>query len=573
MTAVALMGARPSRIELGTAVVPLQPATRSRWDSRRCRCRRRATVASASASGRRTTGSSTTCWGCPTTSRRSSCETTSTCSTPCSSGPDPVDVENDALPHPQPARRHRPRRCRCCSPRSVRSCCASPASAPRHRPLDGRRARHRRARRAPDHEGRGRRRPSGAARRRRRRRCACAPTDEVDGARRAGQPACSATPSTRRTTSGCSSRADRDDVGDMSALGTEADVERRLRSYADAGTTDFSARILPMGQDARTDHRVGRPDQGVPGLARARVHMRPTRGPALADDPGDGRRRRRAASATPRRWSTATAASTSPTLVDDARRITAGADRVGHRAGRPRRGLGAELARVDRRRARVTTRRRRARAGRTRASRAPRPRYVLARSGARVARSPSAGSSTPTTRRCSPGCGPSCPTSATVVVLRTVRRRARSLDDFVARGDAVADADRRRARRRDRCRRPERRRVHVGDDRAPEGRRDDARPDAARVPRLVRLGRPARRRPLPHRQPVLPHLRLQGRVPRVAHARRDDLPARRCSTPASCSTSSSASGSPCCPARRRSTSRCSTIPTATRYDISSCGSR
>ena len=33
----------------------------------------------------------------------------------------------------------------------------------------------------------------------------------------------------------------------MAALGTEADIERRLRSYADAGTTDFSARILPIG--------------------------------------------------------------------------------------------------------------------------------------------------------------------------------------------------------------------------------------------------------------------------------------------------------------------------------------
>jgi len=40
---------------------------------------------------------------------------------------------------------------------------------------------------------------------------------------------------------------DADDVGDMAALGTEADIERRLRSYAAAGTTDFSARILPMG--------------------------------------------------------------------------------------------------------------------------------------------------------------------------------------------------------------------------------------------------------------------------------------------------------------------------------------
>ena len=99
-------------------------------------------------------------------------------------------------------------------------------------------------------------------------------------------------------------------------------------------------------------------------------------------------------------------------------------------------------------------------------------------------------------------------------------------DDFVARGRAVTDARPRRARRVDRRRRPERRRVHVGHHREPEGRRDDARPDAARVPRLVRLGRPARRRPLPHRQPVLPHLRLQGRLPRVPDARRDDLPAR-----------------------------------------------
>jgi F420-dependent oxidoreductase-like protein len=42
-------------------------------------------------------------------------------------------------------------------------------------------------------------------------------------------------------------QGDAADVGDMAALGTEADVERRLRSYADAGATDFSARILPMG--------------------------------------------------------------------------------------------------------------------------------------------------------------------------------------------------------------------------------------------------------------------------------------------------------------------------------------
>lgn len=38
------------------------------------------------------------------------------------------------------------------------------------------------------------------------------------------------------------------DVGEMAAIGTEADIQRRLRSYLDAGVTDFSARILPLGR-------------------------------------------------------------------------------------------------------------------------------------------------------------------------------------------------------------------------------------------------------------------------------------------------------------------------------------
>jgi len=42
-------------------------------------------------------------------------------------------------------------------------------------------------------------------------------------------------------------QGDAADVGDMAAFGTEADIERRLRSYANAGATDFSARILPLG--------------------------------------------------------------------------------------------------------------------------------------------------------------------------------------------------------------------------------------------------------------------------------------------------------------------------------------
>ncbi len=42
-------------------------------------------------------------------------------------------------------------------------------------------------------------------------------------------------------------QGDATDVGDLAALGSEADVERRLRSYADAGTTDLSVRVLPVG--------------------------------------------------------------------------------------------------------------------------------------------------------------------------------------------------------------------------------------------------------------------------------------------------------------------------------------
>ena len=59
----------------------------------------------------------------------------------------------------------------------------------------------------------------------------------------------SATPSTRRTTSGCSSRASPTTWVTCRRSGTEADIERRLRSYLDAGTTDFSARILPLGNN------------------------------------------------------------------------------------------------------------------------------------------------------------------------------------------------------------------------------------------------------------------------------------------------------------------------------------
>jgi len=42
---------------------------------------------------------------------------------------------------------------------------------------------------------------------------------------------------------------DAEQVGDLLAAGSEAAVEKRLRSYADAGVTDLSIRIVPIGDD------------------------------------------------------------------------------------------------------------------------------------------------------------------------------------------------------------------------------------------------------------------------------------------------------------------------------------
>jgi hypothetical protein len=36
-------------------------------------------------------------------------------------------------------------------------------------------------------------------------------------------------------------------VGDILAAGSEASIARRLRSFADAGATDLSVRIVPIG--------------------------------------------------------------------------------------------------------------------------------------------------------------------------------------------------------------------------------------------------------------------------------------------------------------------------------------
>jgi hypothetical protein len=39
------------------------------------------------------------------------------------------------------------------------------------------------------------------------------------------------------------------DVGDLCAAGSEAEILARLRGFADAGVTDLSVRLLPLGSD------------------------------------------------------------------------------------------------------------------------------------------------------------------------------------------------------------------------------------------------------------------------------------------------------------------------------------
>ena len=45
---------------------------------------------------------------------------------------------------------------------------------------------------------------------------------------------------------------DAQEVGDLLAAGSEATIEKRLRSFADAGVTDISVRVVPIGDDRDT---------------------------------------------------------------------------------------------------------------------------------------------------------------------------------------------------------------------------------------------------------------------------------------------------------------------------------
>jgi F420-dependent oxidoreductase-like protein len=57
---------------------------------------------------------------------------------------------------------------------------------------------------------------------------------------------------------------DADDVGDILAAGSESSVEKRLRSFADAGVTDVSVRVVPIGDDR---------DQLLASMQRTREYL------------------------------------------------------------------------------------------------------------------------------------------------------------------------------------------------------------------------------------------------------------------------------------------------------------
>ena len=91
--------------------------------------------------------------------------------------------------------------------------------------------------------------------------------------------------------------------------------------------------------------------------------------------------------------------------------------------------------------------------------------------------------------------------------------------------------------------------------------------------RLGRHDRPQRRRRLPAGQPVLPHVRPQGRDPGQRRRRRDHAPRAGVRRRPGALTASRRSSVTVLPGRaRRSTSRSSTTPTATRTTSRACGS-
>ena len=60
-------------------------------------------------------------------------------------------------------------------------------------------------------------------------------------------------------------------IGDVLVCGSEATMEKRLRSFADAGVTDLNARIVPLGRGSR---RRSGPRPSAPASSSPRSHRR-----------------------------------------------------------------------------------------------------------------------------------------------------------------------------------------------------------------------------------------------------------------------------------------------------------
>ena len=247
MTAVALLGQVTERIEIGTAVVPIQ--TRHPLIMAQ-----QALTTQVACSGRFTLGLGPShhwiisdqlglpydkpgaCW----------CATISTCSTRRS--PVPARLRSTTTASACTARSTSPTTSAMpvLWPRSDPRCCGSPANAPAEPscgwPTNGRSAttwcRASRTRRTPPAA------PEPASWQ------AClsrsARTSEVDGAREYASEVlghADFSPNYVRLLE----HGDAEDVGDTMAAGDESTVLARLRSYRDAGVTDLAVRVVPLG--------------------------------------------------------------------------------------------------------------------------------------------------------------------------------------------------------------------------------------------------------------------------------------------------------------------------------------
>ena len=249
LTMVALMAAHTSRIELGhrrraaagaASDRPCPPSALGARDGTPGGWR--------SASDPRITGSCGTCSASPTKSPRRTPATTSRCSTPRSTGPGPVDVENDSFTV------HNPTVLDAETPMPVLVAALGPVMLQIAGELAdgtvlwmadeqaiGDHIAPRITKAAEEAGGPAPRIVAGIPV------CLCA-NSEIDAAKeRANRILAEAetSPNYQRLLD----RGDARDVGDLCAAGDEEAILARFRRFADAGVTDLSVRLLPIGDN------------------------------------------------------------------------------------------------------------------------------------------------------------------------------------------------------------------------------------------------------------------------------------------------------------------------------------